>query len=68
MTFLAYAADFLKSVTCAVLLLLLMLTVLHQHLTLLPFHRHEINMLRGGVFCLTTWYDPACQPRSPHQR
>eukprot|EP00288_Rhodomonas_lens_P017560 CAMPEP_0177697882 /NCGR_PEP_ID=MMETSP0484_2-20121128/4749_1 /TAXON_ID=354590 /ORGANISM="Rhodomonas lens, Strain RHODO" /LENGTH=218 /DNA_ID=CAMNT_0019208947 /DNA_START=205 /DNA_END=857 /DNA_ORIENTATION=+ len=54
-TMLLYLCRYIQNVTCAVLLLLLMTWTLYQHLSILPFHRHETNLIRGGAFLCVTW-------------
>lgn len=54
-TFMAYTVQWLQAASCAVVILLLLLWVLYNHITLLPFHRHETNLIRGGVFFFVVW-------------
>eukprot|EP00286_Rhodomonas_abbreviata_P001214 CAMPEP_0181288294 /NCGR_PEP_ID=MMETSP1101-20121128/256_1 /TAXON_ID=46948 /ORGANISM="Rhodomonas abbreviata, Strain Caron Lab Isolate" /LENGTH=1714 /DNA_ID=CAMNT_0023392407 /DNA_START=283 /DNA_END=5427 /DNA_ORIENTATION=- len=54
-TFLIYFAVWVKTVTCAVVLLLMTLWVLHKHTAILPFHNHLVNLLRGGVYTSVAW-------------
>ena len=53
--FIYFIQIYLTPIGALVLLMLLLGAVLVVHVRILPFHGHEFNMLRGGIYALVLW-------------
>lgn len=54
-SFLMYFSVYVKPITCVSILFIMSMIQVYLHITILPFHNHGTNALRGGVYTCVSW-------------
>ena len=54
---LVFLAQYITAPLCNAILLALIITTMYRHLTILPFHAHKMNLIRGGVYMVIVYME-----------